>query len=120
MTKIIVALSKGTYVKLLNEDKKNRARKDPPHHSKDDYHAHRQIAGGYEIAYTIKGSKKHFNKFPPKNKIPKRAKQDIADKLDIPVDMLEEYNIYDENREQVVLLEKRSRLEKYLEYLKVK
>lgn len=78
------------------------SRRDPPHFQGDEYHAHSEIPGGYEVSWGISGSRRHENKFPAQ--VPADAKAAVAKVLRVNVDMLEGYRVYDENIEQEVLL----------------
>jgi len=69
---------------------KYRIGKDPPHTGRDEYHAHCKL-GGFEVAWTTSGKRKHPNKFPADNKIPINVKTAIADILKIDIAMLECY-----------------------------
>ncbi len=78
------------------------ARRDQPHFQGDEYHAHVEIPGGYEVAWCKSYSRRHPNKFPAN--VPKDAKAAVAKVLGINVDMLEAYKVYDEKLGENVLL----------------
>src|SRR5581483_9744361 len=78
------------------------ARRDPPHFQGDEYHAHADIPGGYEVSWGVSGARRHPNKFPAA--VPKDAKQAIANVLKISVDLLETSKVYDEKIGEDVLL----------------
>jgi hypothetical protein len=70
------------------------ARRDPPHFQGDEYHAHADIPGGYEVSWNISGSRRHPNKFPVN--VPNDAKAAVAKALGVSMDLLETYKIQDE------------------------
>jgi hypothetical protein len=78
------------------------ARRDPPHFQGDEYHAHVDIPGGYEVAWGKSGSRRHPNKFP--TAVPNDAKAAVAKVLGVEVDMLESFKVRDENLGEDVLL----------------
>lgn len=78
------------------------ARRDQPHFQGDEYHAHVDIPGGFEVAWGISGSRRHPNKFPIS--VPNDAKAAVAKVLGVRVDMLETYKVHDENIGEYVLL----------------
>lgn len=83
---------------------KYTARRDPGHFDGDEYHAHAETPGGYEVAWGISGSRRHPQKFPAK--IPADAKAAVAKVLGISVDLLEAFTFRDETiGEDVLLLE---------------
>lgn len=81
---------------------KYTARRDTPHFQGDEYHAHADIPGGYEVAWGISGSRRHPNKFPAV--VPADAKSAVANVLGVKVDMLETFKVYDESLGEDVLL----------------
>ncbi|MGA9047225.1 hypothetical protein [Sulfuricurvum sp.] len=78
------------------------ARRDQPHFLGDEYHAHVDIPGGYEVAWGKSGSRRHPNKFP--TDVPKDAKAAVAKVLGVKVDLLEIFKVYDEKLGEDVLL----------------
>jgi hypothetical protein len=103
--------SPGIHIELtasqLNESTRSQigcytARRDPPHFSGDEYHGHCTIKGGFEVAWTISGARRHANKFPAF--IPNDAKLAVAKVLNVSPDILESFWIND-NGESVLLLE---------------
>ena len=78
------------------------ARRDQPHFQGDEYHAHVDIPGGYEVAYGKSGARRHPNKFPAD--VPKDAKKAVAKVLGVSVDLLEVYKIHDDRIGEDVLL----------------
>lgn len=78
------------------------ARRDPPHFQGDEYHAHVDIPGGYEVAWGKSGVRRHPSKFP--TNVPKDAKVAVAKVLGINVNLLEAYKVYDEIIGENVLL----------------
>jgi hypothetical protein len=82
------------------------ARRDPPHFQGDEYHAHAEIPGGYEVSWGISGRRRHPNKFPAN--VPADARAAVATVLDVDPDLLEGCEIDDETiGERVFLLELR-------------
>src|SRR5690606_32954821 len=57
------------------------ARRDQPHFHGDEYHAHVDIPGGYEVAWGKSGARRHPNKFP--TNVPKDAKVAVAKVLGV-------------------------------------
>lgn len=78
------------------------ARRDPPHFQGDEYHAHADIPGGYEVAWGKSGSRRHPNKFP--TNVPTDAKAAVAKALGVKVDILESFKVRDESLDEDVLL----------------
>ena len=78
------------------------ARRDPPHFQGDEYHAHVDIPGGYEVAWGKSGVRRHPSKFP--TNVPNDAKAAVAKVLGVNVDLLEAYKVYDEAIGEDVLL----------------
>ena len=78
------------------------ARRDPPHFQGDEYHAHAEIPGGYEVSWSKSGSRRHPTKFPAN--IPQDAKQAVANVLGVAIDLLETYRVHDEALGEDVLL----------------
>ncbi len=91
-------LDEATRAKVGNYE----ARRDPPHFQGDEYHAHAEIPGGYEVSWGRSGTRRHPNKFPAE--IPLDAKEAIAKVLGVEVDLLEGYRIRDETTGEEVLL----------------
>ena len=80
------------------------ARRDPPHFSGDEYHAHAEIPGGYEVSWNVSGSRRHPKKFPAT--VPKDAKSAVAKVLKVSEDLLEAFTVEDPmTGESVLLLE---------------
>ncbi len=80
------------------------ARRDQPHFQGDEYHAHVDIPGGYEVAWGKSGARRHSNKFPAR--VPKDAKAAVAKVLGVSAKLLETYKVHDEKiGEQVLLFE---------------
>jgi hypothetical protein len=67
------------------------ARRDKPHFQGDQYHAHADIPGGYEVSWNTSGSRRHPNKFPAQ--IPADAKAAVAQVLGVDPHILEGYTI---------------------------
>ncbi len=81
-----------------------------PHYQGGEYHGVCELPGGYEISYTMTGHRRHPNKFPTDDKIPKDAKMAIAKVLGVSADVFESYVAYDEiEREDVILLRLKSK-----------
>jgi hypothetical protein len=78
------------------------ARRDKPHFNGDEYHAHADIPGGYEVGWGISGDRRHSKKFPAE--IPKNAKAAIAKVLGVDVALLETYSVHDEVIDEEVFL----------------
>jgi hypothetical protein len=78
------------------------ARRDPPHFQGDEYHAHVEIPGGFEVAWGKSGSRRHPNKFPAD--VPKDAKAAIAKILGVDTDLLEVHKVHDAVIHEDVLL----------------
>ena len=78
------------------------ARRDPPHFQGDEYHAHADVPGGYEVAWSISGKRRHETKFP--THIPNDAKQAVADVLGVDVSVLETYVAFDSVADENVYL----------------
>lgn len=78
------------------------ARRDQPHFQGDEYHAHVEIPGGYEVAWGKSGSRRHPNKFP--TDVPNDAKAAVAKVLGVKVNMLESFKVRDESLGEDVLL----------------
>ena len=53
---------------------RRKAYKDQPHFYGDEYHGPCELPGGKEVSWTMTGKRKHPNKFPADDKIPKDAK----------------------------------------------
>lgn len=70
------------------------ARRDPPHFQGDEYHAHAEIPGGFEVAWGRSGARRHPNKFPAD--IPNNAKAAVAKALGVDISLLECYKVRDE------------------------
>jgi hypothetical protein len=81
---------------------KYTARRDPPHYQGDEYHAHAEIPGGYEVAWGRSGSRRHPNKFP--TDVPIDAKTAVAKVLGINANLLETFKVRDETIGEDVLL----------------
>jgi hypothetical protein len=80
------------------------ARRDPPHFQGDEYHAHSEIPGGYEVSWGVSGKRRHPNKFPVD--VPADARAAVAKVLNVDPNLLEGYVIADEKLgEKVFLLE---------------
>lgn len=83
------------------------ARRDPPHFQGDEYHAHAEVPGGFEVAWGRSGARRHPNKFPAE--IPHDAKAAVAKVLGVDVSLLEAYKVRDELlQEDVYLIEVRA------------
>lgn len=78
------------------------ARRDPPHFQGDEYHAHAEVPGGFEVAWGRSGARRHPNKFPAD--IPSDAKAAVAKVLDVDVSLLETYKVRDEVLDEDVFL----------------
>lgn len=81
---------------------KYTARRDPPHFQGDEYHAHADVPGGYEVAWGKSGARRHPNKFP--TSVPKDAKAAVAKVLGVSVDLLETFKVHDDAIGEDVLL----------------
>lgn len=83
------------------------ARRDPPHFQGDEYHAHASVPGGYEVAWTLSGARRHESKFPAQ--IPNDARQAVAKVLGVNPDLLESFRCRDVvlNEEVFLLVLKR-------------
>jgi hypothetical protein len=97
--KILIELSKS---KSLLESG-YLVRRDGPHFPGDVPHAHCELSGGYEVAYDTLGRKRHPNKFP--HSVPKGVKIEIAKKLKIDINKLQEFIIFNKNGEFTYLLQ---------------
>jgi len=64
-------------------------RKDPPHFHSDEYHAHAKLDGGYEVAWTVSGKRRHPGKFPAH--VPDAARAAVAQRLGVSKDLLESF-----------------------------
>ena len=82
-------------------------RKDGPHFSGDEPHAHADLPSGYQVSYNKSGSRRHPNKFPVN--VPKEIKKNIANFLKVSVDTLGEcYAAFDPKlNKEVILIEAR-------------
>src|ERR1017187_9793200 len=83
----------------LNEAKqatvgKYTARRDQPHFQGDEYHAHAEVPGGYEVSWGMSGARRHPNKFPAQ--IPADARAAVAKVLGVKPNLLEGYRILDD------------------------
>jgi hypothetical protein len=81
---------------------KYTARRDPPHFQGDEYHAHSEVGGGYEVSWGVSGARRHPNKFP--EQIPADAKLAVAKVLGVNADLLEGYRVFDDTVNDDVLL----------------
>ncbi len=105
-TKIRVEVSDSVQ---LNEAKqatvgKYTARRDQPHFQGDEYHAHAEVPGGYEVSWGMSGARRHPNKFPAQ--IPADARAAVAKVLGVKPNLLEGYRILDDTiNEEVLLIE---------------
>lgn len=81
------------------------ARRDQPHFAGDERHGHCDVGGGYEVAWTVSGIRRHPSKFPAQ--IPQDAKAAVAKVLGVSPDILEAYWI-DDGGKRVLLLESRA------------
>ncbi len=80
------------------------ARRDPPHFQGDEYHAHADIPGGYKVAWSISGVRRHPKKFPAT--FPNDAKLAVAKVLGVDPELLEAYRWFDDSvGEEVYLVE---------------
>ncbi len=119
--KIVVLVSKQQ-IDMINESRKTRgepARKDSPHFPGDILHAHKKLPGGYEVAWDREHNRRHPNKFPADDKIPKAAKIEIAKLLKIDPNLLESFQGFDEieGEDVFIVREKRSISERIIETL---
>lgn len=78
------------------------ARRDQPHFQGDEYHAHAEVPGGYEVSWNKSGTRRHPSKFPAN--VPTDAKAAVAKVLGVNPDLLEAYEIFDETIEEKVIL----------------
>jgi hypothetical protein len=78
------------------------ARRDQPHFQGDEYHAHADVPGGYEVSWNRSGSRRHENKFPAT--VPNDAKLAIAKVLGVPPGILEGAVVLDEVLDEHVFL----------------
>jgi hypothetical protein len=78
------------------------ARRDKPHFARDERHGHCDVGGGYEVAWTVSGVRRHPSKFPAQ--IPYDAKAAVAKVLGVSPDILEAYWLDDDGK-RVMLLE---------------
>jgi hypothetical protein len=78
------------------------ARRDPPHFVGDEYHAHVDVPGGFEVAWNVSGSRRHPTKFPAS--VPSDAKSAVAKVLRVSEDLLEAYWVADPKTAEWVLL----------------
>jgi hypothetical protein len=67
------------------------ARRDQPHFQGDEYHAHAEIPGGYEVSWNVSGSRRHHNKFPAQ--IPAGARAAVAKVLGVDPQKLEGFTV---------------------------
>jgi hypothetical protein len=80
------------------------ARRDQPHFAGDEYHAHAEVPGGYEVSWNKSGTRRHPNKFPAD--VPADARAAVAKVLKVHPDLLEGFKISDPAvGEEVFLLE---------------
>lgn len=113
--RIIVSLKEEDFTGLnstvITEAKKRTvgrhdAYKHQPHFAGGEYHGHCDLEDGNQVSWTITGNRLHSNKFPADNKIPRDAKQAVADVLGVSADILEAYTAYDEvEKNEVILIE---------------
>lgn len=107
-TKILVVIT-NIERQILNEATRATvgrytARRDQPHFSGDQYHAHADLPKGYQVAWNIDGSKRHVGKFP--KEIPNDAKAAVAKVLGVRPDILETFQWYDEAlKENIYIVE---------------
>ncbi len=78
------------------------ARRDPPHFQGDEYHAHADVPGGYEVAWTASGVRRHESKFPAQ--IPNDARLAVATVLGVSPDLLESFKWRDDVLQEEVFL----------------
>jgi len=78
------------------------ARRDAPHFQGDEYHAHVDIPGGYQIAWSRSGVRRHESKFPAT--IPNDARQAVAKVLGIDPAILEGFKWLDDILNEEVYL----------------
>jgi hypothetical protein len=94
---------------LLEESYKtffgHAVRKDQPHFQGDEYHAHAELDGGYEVAWTVSGKRRHPGKFPAH--VPDSARAAVAKRLGVSKDMLECFWI-NEGGQKTLLFEVRA------------
>lgn len=69
------------------------ARRDAPHFQGDEYHAHADVPGGYEVAWSKSGARRHENKFPAQ--IPNDALLAVAKVLGVDPSILESFKWFD-------------------------
>lgn len=80
------------------------ARRDKPHFQGDEYHAHADVPGGFEVGWGRSGARRHPKKFPAE--VPHDAKAAVAKVLGVDVSILECYKVRDEIiQEDVYLIE---------------
>lgn len=78
------------------------ARRDHPHFQGDEYHGHADVPGGYEVAWTVSGARRHENKFPAQ--IPNDARLAVAKVLGVDAAILESYRWFDDILQETVYL----------------
>lgn len=127
--RIIVSLEEEKFTGLnstvITEAKKRTvgrydAYKHQPHFAGGEYHGHSDLDNGDQISWTVTGKRLHQNKFPADDKIPRDAKQAVADVLGVSIDILEVYTAHDEieNKEVYLIeLKKRSRAKRLIDIL---
>lgn len=107
---------------ILDEGKqatvgRRKAYKDQPHFHGDEYHGHCELPGGKEVSWTMTGKRRHPNKFPADDKIPKDAKLAVAKVLGVDPNILETYWGYDEieGKNVFIIQESEQSLKQYLQ-----
>jgi hypothetical protein len=96
------------------------ARKDTPHNPGQEYHAHADVGKGREVAWTVTGARQHPSKFPADDRIPRDAKQAVADVLGVDVSLLEAFTTSEavDNVGPFYLRKKRTKSDILLEMLR--
>ena len=80
------------------------AHRNQPHFTGDQYHGHCDVGGGYHVAWTVSGKRRHPSKFPAR--VPQNAKAALAKVLNVSVDLLESFWVREAGR-RVLLFEVR-------------
>ena len=104
--KILVVISNPERLDEATQAKVGRftAHRHQPHVPTDDYHAHADIPGGYEVSWDRSGRRHHPNKFP--TTIPNDARLAVAKVLGVDPSILECYRTRDgDGGEELFLIE---------------
>jgi hypothetical protein len=78
------------------------AMRNSPHFNGDERHGHCDVGGGYKVAWSVSGIRRHPSKFPAQ--IPRDAKAAVAKVLGVSPDILLEAYWIDDDGKRVLLV----------------